>query len=480
MPTNKVAVSTLWQIASQCTMAALSIITVKMVAIGLSKELAGIYNSAYGYLQLFGILADFGLYAVAVREVSRAKNPSIVLGHLLILRTLILFMAIGSAVLFVWLIPMWKNSPLPLSVTIAALVPLFTLLAGIFRTVFQVYYRMHYVFLAEVTQRVITVSLIGMIVFLGIRGTEDLRILYFFLFVGGVGALTLFILSFLFSLPIIRPHIVWDIRTILHILKRAAPFGVAYLCIAFYRQFDTTLIALLRPDFAIQNAYYGFVVRITDMAFLIPTFLLNSVLPMFPDSPRETPKVLERTFAAILILGTISFLFAFLWSRPLMQLLTTQSYLSTSASPGSDSALRILAITMPLNGIILFGFYILLAHHRWQPLLRALALGALLSLILNLIFIPRLGFIGGSLTSVVVHTLLAIHLYSVACQSTPITLSRSTIHTWLTFSFLLAGTLWVARPFLVSEVSTIIGLTACTVLMGFFFVGTGLHRVLRT
>ena len=42
-------------------MASLSILTTKFVAIGLTKELAGNYNSAYGYLQLFGILADFGL-----------------------------------------------------------------------------------------------------------------------------------------------------------------------------------------------------------------------------------------------------------------------------------------------------------------------------------------------------------------------------------------------------------------------------------
>ncbi len=57
---------------SQIVMAALSILTTKFVAIGLSQELAGHYNTAYGYLQLFGILADFGLYAVAVREVSQA------------------------------------------------------------------------------------------------------------------------------------------------------------------------------------------------------------------------------------------------------------------------------------------------------------------------------------------------------------------------------------------------------------------------
>ena len=90
MPSKQIALSTLWQMASQITMAVLSIVTVKFVAIGLSKELAGHYNSAYGYLQMFGILADFGLYAIAVREVSKAKDKSAVLSAVLCLRILIL------------------------------------------------------------------------------------------------------------------------------------------------------------------------------------------------------------------------------------------------------------------------------------------------------------------------------------------------------------------------------------------------------
>jgi len=76
MSTKQIASSTLWQVASQVTMAALSVITVKLVATGLTKELAGEYNTAYGFLQIFGILADYGLYAVAVPEVSKAKKDT--------------------------------------------------------------------------------------------------------------------------------------------------------------------------------------------------------------------------------------------------------------------------------------------------------------------------------------------------------------------------------------------------------------------
>ncbi|MCK5015833.1 MAG: oligosaccharide flippase family protein, partial [Candidatus Peribacteraceae bacterium] len=187
-------------------MAALSIFTVKFVAIGLSKELAGNYNSAYGFLQLFGILADFGLYAVAIREISKANSrnckaddpdsPERILGALLVIRGIILLASLLLALGIVWLLPQWKGTPLPLGVTIAALVPLFTLMAGMIRTVFQIKYKMQYVFIAEVIQRIITVSFIGLFILLGVRGSHDLHIYHMFLFIGGMGAFVLFFLSF--------------------------------------------------------------------------------------------------------------------------------------------------------------------------------------------------------------------------------------------------------------------------------------------
>ena len=195
MSSKQIATSTLWQMGSQIVMAALSILTVKFVAIGLTQELAGNYNSAYGYLQLFGILADFGLYAVAVREVSKATDKEKVLGALLVLRTIILLLSLGAAILFVWIMPQWKGTPLPMSVMIASLVPFFTLLAGIIRTVFQVNYKMHFVFIAEVTQRILTTGLIGTFIILGVRQSTDVFHLHMMLLFGGIGAGFLFLVS---------------------------------------------------------------------------------------------------------------------------------------------------------------------------------------------------------------------------------------------------------------------------------------------
>lgn len=481
MSHRQIATSTLWQLGSQISMAVLSIVTTKFVAIGLEKELAGTYNTAYGYLQFFGILADFGLYAVSVREVSRATQAERerVLGTLITLRSIILGISLAAALFFVWIFPHWRGSTLPPSVTIAATVPLFTLLAGILRTVFQVEHRMHFVFIAEVTQRIITASLIGLFIAAGIRESTDPHILFAFLGIGGLGAFVLFVLSLLFAkrITMIRPHC--DRSLLQRTLQLAAPYGLAFLCTALYRQFDITLIARLRPDFELQNAYYGFVQRMMDMAYLLPTFLLNSTLPSLTQKQTDrsdTRNFLGKTLLAIALISIVSFLFAFSWPRPLTQLLTTEQYLSTPDHPGSDTALQLLAFSMFFNGFILYCFYSLLALHRWKPLITILSAGALFSIVCNLWLIPGLGFVGAAITSVIVHAFLAMMLLPITFQYMPVRVSLSALRSIVLFALLLGIPLWLTRTFLTTEWVTVAALIVATMWMGGVAWVTGIRR----
>lgn len=480
MSTRQIASSTLWQFASQITMAALSIVTVKIVAVGLSKELAGNYNSAYGFLQIFGILADFGLYAVAVREVSAAKERKELLGTFLTLRMIILALSLGTALLFAWVFPAWRGTPLPPGITVAAFVPFFTLLAGVLRAVFQTNYKMHFVFIAEVTQRVVTVALMAwLLLWSGARESADASMYFGFLGAGAAGAAVLFLLTVIFAsrFAVIRPH--WDSALLRGLFLRALPYGIAFLCTALYRQSDITLIAALRPDYELQNAYYGFVQRALDMGYLLPTFLLNSTLPLLAArhaKGEDTRMLLGKTLFLILLLSSTMFLFAFLWPRPLMHLLTTESYLSTATEPGSDTALRLLSFSMLLNGLVLYAFYALLARHRWKPLVIVLALGAALSLVLNVILIPRFGFIGSSVTSIVTHLFLAAVLLPVSLRSFPAAFTLDLWLRWIAYTVMLGLFLFLLMPFLRTVEATIIGLAAAlAIIVGASWM-TGVHR----
>lgn len=459
MSGRQIVASTLWQLLSQAAMALLSVITVKCVAVGLSLELAGYYNSAYGYLQIFGIIADFGLYAVAIREVSRAENKSRVLGALMVLRCSILLLSLGSALLIVWLLPVWRGTPLPVAVTIAALIPALTLTAGVLRSLFQVHHKMQYVFIAEVTQRVVTVILLGGAVLLGVRQSVDPQMLFLFLGIGSIGALTLFVLSFFFvsSIAVVRP--VFDKKLLADLFWKSLPYGGAFLCMALYRQVDIALIAVLRPDFAVQNAIYGFTQRVMDMAYLFPTFLLNATLPHIgADRNAGSRTLLSKTFIGTLLLSGGCAVFAWFWARPLMGLLTTDAYLSVPGNPGADSVLQLLSISMLGNGLIVFSFYILLSVHAWRSLVGVLALGSVTSITLNLLLIPDYGFMGAGITSAISHTLMAVLLFGFAFRAYSFHFPWKGLLQWALWMLGCATFLFLLSPWLLSEIQTLLGI----------------------
>jgi O-antigen/teichoic acid export membrane protein len=478
---RSITTATLWQIGSQVVMAGLSVVMVKLVTIGLSKELVGSYNSAYGFLQLFGIVADFGLYAIAVRELSKAQNKPKVFGTLLAVRLCILCCSLGLALTLAWSIPAWRGTPLPLGITIAALVPFFTLLAGIIRTVFQVHFAMHYVFIAEVLQRIITTGAIAGFILYGVEGSTDVTIYYWFLLIGGIGALWLLLTSYWFGKTLMPLRIHLNAKAMREVFSQAAPYGIAFFCMALYRQSDITLIALMHTDYEVQNAYYGVVLRMVEMGYVVPTFLLNSTLPVLSENRtfgRSNALLLGKTLSALLIIGSISLVFSLFWSRPLVALLTTENYLSTAHEAGSDTALQLMSIPIFLNGIIVYGFYTLLSMHNWKHLVQTLALGAVVSIALNVTLIPTYGFIGAGITSIVVHILVASILLVVTNTLAPPLLARTFIARWLAFTVLLGGFLWLTSNALISELHTVFGLFfALLVIIGLLKV-TGMHILL--
>ncbi len=483
MSTRQIASSTLWQIASQAVMALLSIVTVKLVAVGLTQELAGTYNSAYGYLQFFGILADAGLYAVAVRELSRAKDEGQTLGTLVLLRLIVTVIVFAAAIGIAWSIPHWRESPLSIAITIAAFVPAFTLLAGIQRSVFQVHYKMRSVFTAEVIQRIVTAGLIGGTVALGVRQSSDPAMAWWFLLIGSFGAFILLAVSSTLANRIVRIRATWDPATMKRILLLAMPFGAAYLCMALYRNMDVTLIALLRPDFETQNALYGFALRANEMAFLIPTFLLNSTLPLVSARMAANESItglVRKTFITVLLLTLTAGITAMLWARPLMQLLTTEQYLSTPETAGADTALFLLGPSMILNGVVLFCFYTLLALGSARRLTWSLVLAAVVSQIMNVLLIREYGFVGAAITSAGVHALIAALLLGPTLRRVGVPFRSLEWLRLITFSLLLAGVLFLLTPFLTNEFLTVGGVAILGIVATLLVEILGLRRVITT
>ena len=498
MTTKKIATSTFWQLGSQAVTMVLGILSIKFVTTALSQSLVGNYQTVYAYLQIFGILADFGLYAVAVRELSRAPNRIALLGSLFVLRACITAVSLGTAIIIAFVIPSFSGTPLPLGIVIASFVPFFTLLGGMLRTLFQVEYKMQYVFISEVISKAIPVCLLGSVVILGHRLSESLTIYYSALAFGGLGSLCFFLLLMRFTrgLPTVCTGLLGVCQTLYQgfswdefkrLLKLSAPFGLAFFMTTIYRQSDVTLIAVLRPDYDIQNAYYGTVLRLAEIGFLLPTFILNSALPIMSkrqQAGEDMSHFLGTILLGLLTLGSVVSLFAFVWAKPIVLLVTRDAYLSTASSPGSDTALQLLSFSMFLSMIVAFCFYILLNRGSWRALLIVTSGAAILSVTFNMVLIPLFGFVGAGMTSIFVHLYLALALCVATVTRVHVDLRFTQVCQWFAYSLTIGLTLFATLPYLTNSVVTLFAgvvgvIISCALLLVFKLVPAGVLPVRR-
>lgn len=74
MSSIKVFTNTLAQIGGKMSTALISIFLIKILTNYLDVEGYGVYSKIYNYLSLFSVIADLGLYAMSVREISKYRN----------------------------------------------------------------------------------------------------------------------------------------------------------------------------------------------------------------------------------------------------------------------------------------------------------------------------------------------------------------------------------------------------------------------
>jgi O-antigen/teichoic acid export membrane protein len=142
--------------------------------------------------------------------------------------------------------------------------------------------------------------------------------------------------------------------------------------------------------------------------------------------------------------------------------------------PGADTAFALLAFPMFGNGIILFCFYVFLAHRKWRHLMMSFGAGVVLTVILNLLWTAPYGFVGAASALIVVHVLLIILLLPQALRLAPIRFTRIHALQWLAFSLVMAGTLVLLSPLATSVTRIVLwgGMIGLGMLVLLWLLGT--------
>lgn len=445
---RKILENTFVQVLGKLVTAALSIVVLKIISGYLGTAGYGDYTTVYQFLAFFGIIADFGIYTITVKEMSRHEDRiPIILGNVMGLRTFLAIVAMALAVLTVFLMPGYSNTLIPLGVLIATLATILTLLNGTISSILQVHLKMQYATYGLVIGKIASVLYMAWAAYYAFTG--DLTAgFYHFLWAGVIGNLVMFLITAYYVRRFCVITYRFDFSYWKKVFLTSLPFGVALILNTLYFRLDVILMTFLLPHSqTVTNGateclktlcsdteigLYGVAMRMLEMLVIIPVYFMNSVLPVMTryieEQSRKIRDLMQYSFDFLFATGLPILVGAFILAKPIIHFISDPEFISGQLFQyGSDVAVRILMFAMLFSFInSLFGFTLVVLN-RQMKLMFINAGAVLFNLIGNIFVIPLWGFRGAAITSVLSELIILFFAYWAAQKSLGFHLSPRTL-----------------------------------------------------
>jgi len=425
----------------------IGVVSLKILTDIFPADIYGQYVTLFEYIGFFAIVADFGLYTIAVSEMSKDhENRQEIFSNLLFLRLILIVVVLGLAVVITPNLLMYKDTLISQGIFLVSLMTGVTLLSGTLSAVLQFELQMQKAALAQLYSKVFYI--IGVIYLWQMK--VQAGVIESFDFLLNLNLATSVILLF-FTWKYVAKYINFSLKFSkkysLYLIKKALPYGLAIMLNKFYFKIDVLMIQAISGNF--QAGIYAIPIKIMEILNLIPVFFMNSCLPFLSQSYQKSLKNLEN-----LVLGSFKFLYVticpilicgYFLAYPLTSFLSSPQFLSGyhcvndariisysqeqavnacrdlelsdfslkgeftesfSYYIGSDIAFKIILLALFFAFLnVVFNYYLLVSDKQSVLLkFNFLALG--LNVLLNYLLIPKYGFIAASSVTVVCEALI--------------------------------------------------------------------------
>jgi O-antigen/teichoic acid export membrane protein len=397
---RRVASNTAVQVAGKLAGLAFGLASIAVLTRYLGPGDYGRYALALMYIQLFGVLADVGLFTIVVRDISRdPPRTEELVGNTLTLRLLLSLAAIAVAAGVSLLLPYEQD--VRVAIVIAGGSLLFGMLGTTFVTVLQSRLRMGRAVVGDVLGRAVSLGLVGLAAGLDLG-------FYAVMATAAGGALATAVATWLLTRPLvaIRPRA--DPAAWRRLLAAGLPLGVALAVNELYFRADTLIISLYEPYG--QVGAYTLAYRMLELTLVFGTLFLTTSFPLLAEAvARDEPRA-RRTMQ----LSTDVFLIG---GPPLVAggLVLAPELVELVAGDGFEDAatpLRILLVAGALawvNGV--FGYALIAKDRQLSALWLNLAALAF-NVVLNLLLVPRYGIVVAAVVTVASEVLILAGSYA--------------------------------------------------------------------
>lgn len=399
---NKIFTNTLWQIIIRAVNILIGVISLALITRILGQAGFGYYTTIFAFVQIFMILADFGLYLTMLHDISTVEarqQENKIVNNIFTIRVLASLSVIILAPMVVWFFPY------DLSVKQGVLyfigVFFFNSLISTLTAVFSKKLEMPKVAIVDFFNKVLYVSFL----------------LYYFIYGGNLNKILLAnsitsFLAFILLVWFLKKHIslafAWDFKYWRQIFHTTWPLAVTVVLNLIYFKADTLILSVYKsPE---EVGLYGAPYRILEVITTFPHMFLSLILPIFTaawvnKNIGKINQVLQNTFDFFSIISVLMIVGTWLLSTQLMIILSGNEF----AASGPILNILILATASIFFGTLYT--YLVVALKIQKKMIKYFLSAAVIGLIGYFVFIPRFSYWGAAYMTLLVEVLIWIFAY---------------------------------------------------------------------
>lgn len=412
--TKKIASNTIFQIIGKVISMSITILATVIVTRMYGREGYGQFNIMQNFPALFFIIVDFGINAIATRELSHDwAKAKVYLGNILFMRLILSLALMFLCFTILQFFP--YSQDLKYGIYLSLFLILTQALYATTNIIFQIKLRYDYSTIGYIA------GSIAVLIFVLILSSAHKPVAWVsFSYV--IGGLITFLISTIYLRKLHVPITLrYDRDVVRYLLVQAFPIGLTFVFSQINFRADAILLSVMKlpESLGLSNtesvAVYGLPYKIFEVSLVIPTFFMNSVYPVLVRHMVESKERLKQTYikssAALAGFGVLSSVLGLIFA-PL-----AINVLGGSEFSQSIEVLRLLSLglfvfylTQPLSWLI-----VTLGNQKYLPIIYLIS--AVFNVSANVIFIPRYSFYGSAVITWTSEFLILIMLSILALKS---------------------------------------------------------------
>ncbi|RHW39524.1 flippase [Lysinibacillus yapensis] len=397
-----------WLLFEQIFRMALSLVVTSLMARFLGTEDFGLLNYSLAYVMIFTAVSNLGIDSILVNEIIKNKvEAGKVIGSTIVLRLI----SSVSSIFLIYLIVKYLN---PNDFTLYTL----TILQSI-SLIFTVFDSIQYWFQANLQSKYIVISksiAFSIVSFWRLSLILFEKSISYFAIATVIEAIVMSIFIVSYFKRFKGPKLQFSLETAKQLLIKGFYHFIAALLIMAYTQIDKIMLGKMAGGTTV--GVYTAAMTISSLWMFIPLALINSARPVIMEAKTQNEDTYllknKQLYCSIIWLGIIAAVVISLLAKPIILLIYGEQFIESTKILVILIWSRIFALVGTVKAIWLT----VESLARYQVYF--VGIGAFLSIILNLIFIPRYGAMGAAIAILVAEALSTIVACLVFKQTQPL------------------------------------------------------------